>query len=582
MKAITRFFLLPLASLLLAGLLWTCSEDFLEVAPRGALDENVLSAEPGIEGVLLGAYAQLGGRGNYFSGASNWANGSIQGGEANKGTNDGDFTDINELVQYKLEATSRIPNDRWGGLFNGITRANAALNLLLLEQLSDNPQIAQGDADRIEGEARFLRAHYYFQLKISFNQAPFIPEGLTLEQQQMVVSSTDIWDEIEADFRFGYENLPETLSQAGRANKWAAGAYLGKTLLYQEKWAEARTVLQDVVSNGKTTNGQDYGLLDNYAEAFNADFDNSKESVFAVQASANSGTTNNANPDFVLNFPHNTGADGPGNCCGFFQPTFDLANSFRTSDGLPLLDNSYNSSDNRLVNDQGVGGNDDFTEDAGPVDPRLDHSVGRRGIPYLGWGPHPGIGFIRDQPYAGPYSPKKFVYYASQEGTLSDGTSWTRGYGSMNYNIIRFADVLLMLAEAEIETNNIDAGLALINQVRERAAMSDGFIKDEDGSNAANYEISLYDSFDSQDEALTALYFERKLELSGEGHRFFDLRRWGLAKSELDRIIANEQQFLPVAYTGATFTTPQDLFYPIPQGQIDLQGAEILPQNPGY
>jgi len=164
MKALTRFFLLPLATLLLAGLAWSCSEDFLEVAPRGALDENVLSGEPGIEGVLLGAYAQLGGRGNYFAGASNWANGSIQGGEANKGTNDGDFTDINELVQYKLEATSRIPNDRWGGIFNGITRANAALKLL---SISEDVQLSDADRARIEGEARFLRGHYYFQLKIS-------------------------------------------------------------------------------------------------------------------------------------------------------------------------------------------------------------------------------------------------------------------------------------------------------------------------------------------------------------------------------------------------------------------------------
>ncbi|MFT5998940.1 MAG: hypothetical protein ACI81P_001396 [Neolewinella sp.] len=580
MKALNRFFLLPLATLLMAGLLWTCSEDFLEVAPRGALDETVLSSEVGIEGVLLGTYAQLGGRGNYFSGASNWANGSIQGGEANKGTNDGDFTDINELVQYQLESTSRIPGDRWSGIFNGISRANSVLKLL---GISTDPLLTDADRTRIEGEARFLRAHYYFQLKISYNQAPWLTPELSIEEQQVVVSSTEIWGNIEADFRFGYDNLPETLGQAGRANKWAAAAYLGKTLLFQGKFGDARTVLRDVVSNGQTTNGQAYGLLDNYAEAFNADFDNSKESVFAVQAAANSGSTNNANPDFVLNFPHNTGSDGPGNCCGFFQPTFDLASSFRTMGGLPLLDNSYNDAGNALTNDQGLGGGDAFTPDAGTVDPRLDHSVGRRGIPYLGWGPHPGFPFVRDQPYGGPYSPKKFVYYADQEGTASDGTSWTRGYGSMNYNIIRFSDVLLMLAEAEIESDGLDAGRTLINLVRERAANADGWIQNDDGSAAANYDIATYDAaFAGKDAALTALYFERKLELSGEGHRFFDLTRWGIAKTELDRIIANEQPLLPVAYAGAAFTVPQDLFYPIPQGQIDLQGAATLPQNPGY
>jgi hypothetical protein len=584
MQSYKTLFRICLGGLLAGGLLWTCSDEFLEVQPKGVLAPSVLATEAGIEGVLLGAYSQLGGRGNYFGGASNWANGSVQGGEANKGTNDGDFTDINDLVQYRLDPTSRIPRDRWNGLFEGVTRSNAVLGLL---PLSEDPLLTDADRARIEAEARFLRGHYYFQLEISFDQAPFLEPGLTLEEQQAVVSS-DLWPFIEADFQFAFDNLPETQDQAGRANKWAAGAYLGKTFLYQEKWEQARDMLRNVVDNGQTTNGQPYALLENYASAFNAEFDNSAESVFAVQAAANSGTTNVANPDFVLNFPHNTGSSGPGNCCGFFQPTFDLANSFRTQDGLPLLDNSYNDEDNRLANDQGLASTDPFTPDAGPVDPRLDHSVGRRGIPYLGWGTpdhpnaHPGRDWIRDQPYAGPYSPKKFVYYASQEGGLSDGTSWTRGYGSMNYNIIRFSDVLLMLAEAEIETGDVERGRELINQVRARAASDPSLLKRDDGSLAANYQIALYDAFSGKDAALRALYFERKLELSGEGHRFFDLRRWGLADSELNRIVDFEQQFLPVAYANAEFVSPQDLYYPIPQDQIDLQGPDILPQNPGY
>ena len=574
-KRITQ---LSLGVLLVGGLLWTCSDEFLDVSPRGALAPEVLATESGIEGVLLGAYAQLGGRGAWFGGASNWVHGSIQGGEANKGTNDGDFPAINDAVQFKLDPTSGIVSDRWRGMFEGITRANAALDLLAQ---SEDPQLSAEDRARIEGEARFLRGHYYFQLQISFNQAPFLTPGLTLEEQQLVVSTSN-WAEIEADFQFAYDNLPELQRDAGRANKWAAGAYLGKTFLFQEKWPEARTILDNVVENGQTANGQKYGLLDNYADAFNAEFDNSRESVFAVQAAANSGTTNVANPDFALNFPHNTGSTGPGNCCGFFQPTFDLANSFRTDGGLPLLDNSYNDAENRLVTDFGLEATDPFTPDSGPVDPRLDHSVGRRGIPYLGWGPHPGKAWIRDQPYAGPYSPKKFVYYAGQEGSLSDGTSWTRGYASMNYNIIRYADVLLMLAEAEIQTGDVERGRELINQVRARAAKDASLITNDDGSEAANYQISLYPSFNGQQAALRALYFERKLELSGEGHRFFDLRRWGLAEPELNRIIDFEQQFLPIAYAGAEFNTPRNLFYPIPQGQIDLQGSEILPQNPGY
>ena len=569
---------LVLGAIMVGGLLTTCKDEFLEVSPRGVLAPEVLATKAGVEGVVLGAYAQLGGRGNYFGGASNWANGSIQGGEANKGTEDGDFSDINDLVRYQLNPTSRIPNDRWVGLFEGVTRANAALTLLAQ---SEDPLLRDEDRARLEGEARFLRAHYYFQLQISFNQAPFLTPGLTVEEQQ-AIASTSNWGNIEADFQFAFDNLPETSPDAGRANKWAAGAYLGKTYLFQEKWNDAKTILQNVVDNGQTANGQKYGLLDNYAAAFNAEFDNSMESVFAVQAAANSGTTNVANPDFVLNFPHNTGSTGPGNCCGFFQPTFDIANSFRTVGGLPLLDNSYNSESNRLKTDFGLLSADPYTLGDEPVDPRLEHSVGRRGVPYLGWGPHPGQNWIRKQDNGGPYSPKKFVYYASQEGSFSDGTSWTRGYGSMNYNIIRFADVLLMLAEAKIETDDVEGGRALINQVRARAGNAASRLKRADGTDASNYSIQQYSSFSSADQARRALRFERKLELSGEGHRFFDLRRWGLAESELDRIIAFEQQFLPLPYRGADFMTPQDLYYPIPQAQIDLQGTTVLPQNPGY
>lgn len=561
---------------LIGGLLWACSDEFLEVSPKGSLAPEVLATKAGIEGVVLGAYAQLGGRGNYFGGASNWATGSIQGGEANKGTEDGDFGDLNEVVRYQLAPTSRVPRDKWVGLFEGVTRTNAALDLIAIAV--ENDLLQDDDIQRLTAEARFLRGHYYFQLQIAFSKAPFIPAGLTLEEQQQVVATSN-WANIEEDFRFAYENLPETLPQAGRANKWAAGAYLGKTYLYQEKWQDARDLLNKVVEEGKTTNGQKYALLENYSDAFNAVYDNSSESVFAIQAAANSGTTNVANPDFVLNFPYNS---GPVGCCGFYAPSFDYVNSFRTDDGLPLPNHSYNNPSNQIKSDLGVESNAAFTPDQGPVDPRLDHVVGRRGIPYLGFGDNPGKAWIRKQDYAGPYLAKKFGFYADQVGTLTDGSSWTAGYTAVNYNIIRFADVLLLLAEAEAELGNTSRALELVNRVRARAANSSDFVKRDDGTNAANYQIQLYNSFGSKQEALNAIYFERKLELGLEGHRFFDLRRWGIVESEIERIIDFERNFVPAAYAGADFETPQDLYYPIPQDQIDIQGTEVLPQNEGY
>ena len=557
-----------------------CGEDFLEVAPTGSLNEEVLSSENGVEGLLIGAYSMLGGRGNYFGGASNWATGSIQGGEANKGTDAGDFVDINVLQRYETDPTSRVPDDRWNGLYEGVSRANSTLRVL---NLSTDPALTEDDRTRIAGEARFLRALYYFQLKISFNSIPYFDETVPSAEIITTMNTPDVYPRIEEDLMYAVNNLPEVQTAAGRANKTAAKALLGKVYLYQEKWSEARSQFEDVIANGVTANGQDVGLLDDYSDVFNAEFDNSMESIFAVQAAANTGSTNNANPDFVLNFPYNTGSSGPGNCCGFFQPSFDLANSYRTNDdGLPLLDGSYRNPSEELTTDFGVDSGEDFTVDDKMVDPRLDHAVGRRGIPYLDWGIFPGKAWIRDQGFAGPYSPKKYIYYQAQEGSLTDGSSWTRGYTAVNYNIIRFADVLLMAAEANAELGDLERATELVNMVRMRAANEDTFVKLDDGTNAANYKIGLYDTFGSQDMALEAIYFERKLELSGEGYRFYDLVRWGIAADYLNSYLDYESQYLSNALGGASFTEGKNEYLPIPQGQIDLQGADVLKQNPGY
>lgn len=171
-------------------------------------------------------------------------------------------------------------------------------------------------------------------------------------------------------------------------------------------------------------------MLDDYAQIYNAENDNHAEAVMDVESANNTGSTANANYFDDLNYPYNTGPDGPGNCCGFFQPSFEMANSFRvTAEGLPLLDGSYNDPANELANDFNIESDEAFTEDAGPLDPpRIDHSIGRRGIQYLDWIEHPGKAWIRSQPYAGPYSPpKKYIYYKSQENSFTDGSSWTRG-----------------------------------------------------------------------------------------------------------------------------------------------------------
>lgn len=565
--------------------MYSCSDTFLDVPVTGQLDKTVLSGQLGIDAAVIAVYSQVNGRGNRMASPSSWVWGSIRGGDANKGTDPGDFSDINPIQRYEALPTQGVINDLYTGSYEGVARANAVLRLIAAASADVSDQFKTG----AEAQAKFLRAHFYFQLKRAFNDTPYVDETIDVGSGiEAVKNDQDLWPKIEADMQFAYANLPETQAQVGRVNKWAAAAYLAKIYMYQSKFTEAKALYDlminaaDGTGKGKTTNGKTWGLVPKYQDVFKASNDNNEESVWAYQAAANTGSVNNANPEFDLNWPYNTGPDGPGNCCSFFQPTFELGNSFRTdAGGLPLLDGSYNTGANQLKTDMGLESGDAFTPDAGNLDPRIDHSIGRRGIPYLDWQKFPGKSWIRNQPNAGPYETKKYAYYKSDLGSLQDNSSWTPGYTAINYTIIRYADVLLMAAEAEIEVGSLATALVYINKVRSRAAASilmDGAVP------AANYVINTYATLGTQTQARAIVRFERKLELSGEGHRFFDLMRWGAdGKALLNTFIAYEKDKYPSgAYTGISFTNNQDEFLPLPQSQIDLLGADILKQNPGF
>src|SRR3546814_142508 len=159
---------------------------------------------------------------------------------------------------------------------------------------------------------------------------------------------------------------------------------------------------------------------------------------------------------------------------GFYQPSQDLVNSFKThpATGLPYLEN-YNT--NPVKNDMGITSGDPFTPYTGTLDPRLDWTVGRRGLPYLDWGLHEGQSWVRLQSYAGPYSPKKYVYWQETQETNADQSSWAPGTAN-NVLIIRFADVLLMAAECEIEAGTLAKAREYINLVRARAAKQEEWV----------------------------------------------------------------------------------------------------------
>lgn len=586
------------SALAMGALLYSCKDSFLDVAPPGALSSALLTNARGLDAALIAAYSQVNGRAARMASPSNWVWGSIRGGENNKGTDPGDFNDINPIQRYEALPTQGVISEKWNGNYEGVARCNAVMKLLRVAAAD----VTAAQKTSIEAQTRFLRGHFYFELARGFDKTPYVDENIDVVADAatqteagiaLVKNDKSLWPMIEADFTFAAANLPATQGQVGRVNSWAAKTYLAKVMLYQKKYTEARTLFDDVIANGVTSNNKKYALVAKYADVFKASNDNNEESVWAYQAAAGTGSVNNANPEFDLNWPYNTGADGPGNCCSFFQPTFEMANKYRTTAaGQPYLDGEYNLPANEIKTDMGLETTNAFTPDTRELDPRIDHVIGRRGIPYLDWpgvkdlpGVFPGKAWIRNQPNAGPYQTKKFVYYQTDKGSLQDNTSWTPGYTAINFPIIRFADVLLLAAEVEIlhSAPNFAKALGYINQVRNRAANPASFVQNVAKTGpAANYVITPYAAIGSVAEGMKILKMERTLELASEGHRFYDLVRWGIAETELNAYITYEATKLPGAMGGAVYDSPQDDYLPIPQAQIDLVGKDVLAQNPGY
>lgn len=240
----------------------------------------------------------------------------------------------------------------------------------------------------------------------------------------------------------------------------------------------------------------------------------------------------------------------------------------------------------------GILSSQPFTPDDGNLDPRIDWTIGRRGIPYLDWGLHPGQSWIRDQNFSGPYAPKKNIWWNATE-QYHDNNSWAPAT-AINTLIIRFADVLLMAAEANAMTDNLPTALNLVNRVRKRAQNPAGWVyeyldaskplKGFSTTPAAKYNVKPYPSFPTRDYALKAIYFERKLELAMEGHRYFDLARWGTAPAVMNAYY-NYEGSIVNDVKGAKFTANKNEHYPIPQSEIDktmVDGQKTLTQNPGY
>jgi hypothetical protein len=590
MKKFQLKLIIPLCLLLICTV-YACKKSFLDKPALGQIDPALLSNKAGVESLLIGAYSELDGYGGAGAGQSaapsNWMFGSITGGDAYKGSDPSDgANDQTPVATFNLPATNAFIVGKYAAQYDGVQRAND-----VLRGIPNAKDLSADDVKRITAEARFLRGYFYFELRRNFFMVPYADETIELKNVGDIKNDKDIYPLIEADFKYAVDNLPETQPQRGRANKYAAMAYLAKVYMAQAKYTDAKPLLATLMgASAVTAGGQHYALNDHFQQNFSpeAGQKNSAESVFAVQASVNDGSLgNNSNQGDNLNFPYN---GGPGGCCGFFNPSQWLANSYKTdpTTGLPLLDD-FNSAP--MVTDVTY---------TGTLDPRIDITMGRKGIPYLDWGPHPGDAWIRNPGSDGHFSPKKNVYSKSEVGTnTSTENTWTSALStSNNVNLIRYSDIILWAAECEVEIGSLTAAMADVNMVRERAQKTSGWVylnSPYDASKsiytvqttpAANYKIGLYTSFPDQTYARKAVRFERKIELAMEGHRFFDLQRWGSAyqAAEINAFFASDKS-IDITLKDAHFTQNKSEYRPIPQAQIDIsnsKGPIVLKQNPGY
>ncbi|WAC14943.1 RagB/SusD family nutrient uptake outer membrane protein [Dyadobacter pollutisoli] len=566
----------------------SCGESFLYKEPKGTVIPESLNTLDGVNYLLIGAYSLLDGWGsgtanqqNMSAAASikNWVWNSASD-DSYKGSTPGDLSPAGEIEQYVALPTNIMIEYKWQVHYDGISRCNDVLRAIK----NAGSAIDESNRKILEGQARFLRGLYHFRMQVMHYQVPYISEEV--EDPSKVPNDRLIWDDLEKDLQFALDNLPERFAgNPGRATKFAAITAKAYVHMFQKEYSEAKTLLDMVINSKK------FALVDSFYHNYTSYTENNVESIFEIQYSVNDGTTQgrNGNSDSWLTLPYNRYLP---TCCGFFQPSDDLVNAFKVdANGLPLLGiNGPRYNDTPLPNDMGINPEETFVPPGHLFDPRLDWTVGRRGIPYLDWGIHSGRDFVRDQDNGGPYAGKKQMYYKREAATAAEST-FARA-NAKNFRFYRYAHVLLWRAECAIEENDLVYAKELINQVRRRASNDIVYGKVKNTSfgpsipivvdytePAANYKLGEYTTFPSQAYAREALRMELRLETALEGNRFFDLVRWGIDQQVLSKFIANDSKYR--SFMGGTSYAPRNAKWPLPQSQIDLQKG-VLIQDPNY
>ncbi len=562
-----------------------CNDEFLDRQPQGQFSEGDVATADGVEGLLIGAYNMVPGGGltgqTWHNDIHSWVF-NIASDDGLKGTDAGDQPEQSFIEQYDFQSFNRHIRDKWRGLYKGVAAANNTINTL-----AEVEDISEARRAQIIAEARFLRGLFHFEARKMWRMPTYIDETnfvLNDLESTKVPNDREIWPFIEADFEAAAAVLPATQGDVGRPTSWAAKAFLAKAKMYQgwpngtadlAKLGEAKVILDDIVNNGP------FSLVPNFQDNFLVATRNNSESIFEVQYAINSASGDVSNRGIGLAHPYTD----PWGCCGFYQASQNLVNAYQTVDGLPLLD-TFDATD--VSADTNADGTSVVTS---TLDPRIDHSVGRPGILFKGFKIYQ-TDFVRDLNYAGPFFSMKHM--AEPEAFGQGG--W-QNLSANNYRIMRLGMIYLWLAEAEVELGDLDRARELVNLIRARASNPDSWVSAAtqgaerndftvlEGTPAANYEISQYNTpWTDQATARKAVRFETRLEFALEGHRLFDLQRWGISAEVLTAYIASESQHRSYM-AGKSFTAGKHEYFPIPLEAIDrsaVDGVPTLTQDPAY
>ena len=576
----------------LAGLaLSACSDDFLENKPQGSLSDGNMNDPSAVDLLVNGAYATFGCRyadsnDPHLFPVTNWSYGEVRADNAYKGGGgETDLWEIHDMETSRIQPNNGFLDGKWFNVYCGISRCNSAIRALRKVDESQN----KNKASRI-AEVRVIRDHWYFELVRLFNRIPYmdidLPENDYTSVRNDEFTRDEHLDRIANDLLEAANDLPDSQSEIGRINRRIALAYAAKVKLYQAYEQDPqtnavtginRTLLQEVVDLIDGIQG--YDLLADFQQLDLLEYENGPESVFAIQFSKDDGSSGVGRINWSMLLNSMTGPGCPWQGDGFFLPSQDLINAYQTdADGLPVFDYQNRPDYGKVVFDSNGGyslGNTD-----GNVDPRLDFITGRPTIRYKTFEERACGLWVRNSDVYGYNNTKRF-WLSPESKDAEQGWPW--GASALNWQIIRYADLLLYKAEALIELggNGLEEARTLINRVRARA-MNSSYVKDFDdpSKDAANYKIGLYPAAGwTQDYARQALRTEMRLEKAMEGERFFDLVRWGIAKETMNNFFAAEKDNR-IYYQNVSFETGEE-YFPIPVAQYNFSGC-IYVQNPGY